>query len=387
MVITAVLFLLGVLSIGWAMVGYPLLLRVLGKMMRKRINSKDFSHEPSVTLMIVAHNEAASIGGKLENAIALEYPPEKLTILITSDNSTDETNPIVRRFAGMHPDRKIRLYEAKERKGKTNAQNEAFAVVDTDILVMTDANAALETNAIRELVASFVSDDIAYVTGRLAYLNERKSGSTVAEAGYWSWEVRSREIEGRIQTITAGNGALYACRVKDYVFVDPMLSHDSAMPLAYALAGKRAICNHDAVAWEKAGETDADEFRRKVRMNRGILKAILPDIRVLNIFRYRWFTLFYLSHRTMRYLLWFWHIVLLVCSAVLAFWHWAFLVIFGAQVLCYLLALFEWRLNTGNRRLHRIFYYAMTLWAQCCGVWNILTGKAKPFWEKAESTR
>jgi len=84
-----------------------------------------------------------------------------------------------------------------------------------------------------------------------------------AEAGYWDSDLATREIEGRIQTITAGNGALYACRNSEYHDFDPIQCHDAAMPLYYALKGKRAICNHDAVAYEKAGEVIEDEFKEK----------------------------------------------------------------------------------------------------------------------------
>lgn len=160
---------------------------------------------------------------------------------------------------------------------------------------MTDANSILDKNSIIELMAAFTSEDIAYVTGRLSYINEDSSFVSNAESGYWDNDLRIREIESRIQTITAGNGALYACRTNDYFHFNPIQSHDTAMPLFYALQGKRAIANHDAIAYEKAGEVVDDEFGRKVRMNRLILKHILPDVRILNVFKYKWFSFFILD--------------------------------------------------------------------------------------------
>lgn len=236
-------------------------------------------------------------------------------------------------------------------------------------------------------MASFTSNDIAYVCGKLEIVNQDASAVSAAEANYWDRDLAIREIESRIQTITAGNGALYACRNIDYYNFDPIQCHDSAMPLYYALQGKRAIANHDAIAYEKAGEVIEDEFKRKVRMNRNILKRILPDVRILNIFKYRWFSYFYFGHRTCRYLLWISHLIVLITNMFLLQESWLYILTFIGQILFYLLALVRAIKKTSNKYLTMIYYYTVTIIAQWVGVFNILTGKAKPFWEKAESTR
>jgi len=382
-----ILFFLSGFIIFWAMIGYPFSIKILDKLYKDRENKKDYSHTPSVTVMVVAHNEEKVILEKLKNLLTLDYPRDKIEILVASDNSTDKTNDIVRDFIKEHPEYKIRLYEVKERKGKTNAQNEAQKTVTTEYLVMTDANSLLDKNAIRELMASFTSSKIAYVTGKLTFVNTDSSDISEAESKYWNNDLYIREIESRIQTITAGNGALYACRNSDYYDFDPIEGHDIAMPLYYALQGKRAIFNSDAVAYEKAGEVVEDEFKRKVRMNRIILKYILPDIRILNFFKYRWFTYFYLGHRTCRYLLWLSHLIFLLSNTIIINEHWLYLLVFIIQGLFYILALFKVILKINNPIINLIYYYCVTLLAQWVGVYNILTGKTKPFWEKAESTR
>ena len=136
------------------------------------------------------------------------------------------------------------------------------------------------------------------------------------------------------------------------------------------------------------GEVNEDEFKRKVRMNRIILRFILPDVRILNPFAYHWFTYFYLGHRTCRYLLWIMHLISLVVSVPLAifgslFWKIALIL----QLLFYFVALVGWATKSGNKLIKIVFYYCMTVIAQWKGVINIITGKAKPVWEKAESTR
>jgi len=369
------------------MVGYPLSLKLIGKLYKNRKVEKDYSHQPSVTVMVVAHNEEKVMFKKLCNILQLDYPEEKIEFLIASDNSTDRTNEIVKEFINQHPKRKIRLYEVKARKGKTNAQNEAQKTVKTEYLVMTDANSIMDKDSVKELMAAFTSQDIAYVSGKLSIVNQESSYVSNAEASYWDSDLAAREIEGRVQTITAGNGALYACRTKEYYDFDPIQCHDSAMPPLYALQGKRAIANHDAVAYEKAGEVIEDEFGRKVRMNRIILKYILPDIKILNIFKYKWFSYFYFGHRTCRYLLWISHLIFLVSNSLLIHESWFYLIMFIGQLFFYLLALIKAVTKINNKYLTMIYYYTLTVIAQWFAVYNIITGKAKPFWEKAESTR
>ncbi|WP_159882483.1 glycosyltransferase [Paenibacillus puerhi] len=371
----------------WAMIGYPASLKLIERIYKGKTLEKDYSHCPEVTVLIVAHNEEKVILDKLHNVLELNYPQDKLQYLVTSDNSTDNTNDIIKKFIKEYPNRKIRLYQTKDRKGKTNAQNEAQKTVTTDYLVMTDANSIMHKDSIKELMAAFTSEDIAYVSGRLSIINQESSEISSAEASYWDSDLTIREIEGRIQTITAGNGALYACRTKDYWEFDPIQSHDTAMPQLYALQGKRAIANHDAIAFEKAGEVIEDEFSRKVRMNRLILKHILPDLRILNIFRYKWFSYFYFGHRTCRYLLWISHLILFVSNALLVNNSWFFLFTFIGQLMFYLLALVRAIFKIKNKYMTLIYYYSVTIIAQWVGVYNILTGKARPFWEKAESTR
>lgn len=382
-----ILFYVSAFIIVWAMIGYPLSLKLIGKLNKSRKLEKDYNLQPTVTVMVVAHNEEKVIFEKMKNILELEYPKGKISFLISSDNSTDKTNDIVREFIANHPEEPIRLFEVEVRKGKTNAQNEAQKSVDTEFLVMTDANSMLKKNAVRELMAAFTTDEIVYVTGRLSIINRDVSEISYAEASYWDGDLTIREIEGRVQTVTAGNGALYACRTKDYYDFDPIKCHDSAMPPFYALNGKRAIANHDAIAYEKASELIKDEFDRKVRMYRDILTYILPDIRILNIVKYKWFSYFYFGHRTCRYLLWIAHFIIFISNIFLIQYSWLYLITFIGQVLFYLLAIVYAIAKPENKYLRLIYYYTITIIAQWFGVYNILTGKAKPFWEKAESTR
>ena len=212
-----VLFYISGFIIVWAMVGYPLSLKLIGRLYKNKQLKKDYTYQPTVTIMVVAHNEEKVILDKMNNILEVDYPQDKIEFLVSSDNSTDRTNQIVRQFIDEHKDKNIRLFEVHARKGKTNAQNEAQKTVATEYLVMTDANSMMDKNAIKELMASFTSNDITYVCGRLTIINQGVSDVSSSEASYWDSDLACREIEGRIQTITAGNGAIYACRTSDYL--------------------------------------------------------------------------------------------------------------------------------------------------------------------------
>lgn len=388
MIAFLIFFLLSAFVVAYAMVGYPLLLKFLDKTLKPKPIERATDYEPTVTYMIVAHNEETVIEKKLKNAIQLDYPGEKIQILVASDNSTDKTNTIVESFINRHPDRKIDLYCSREHKGKTNAQNEAQKKSTGEILVLTDANTILHNDAIRQLVSYFSEDDIVYVCGKLEYSNADDNLTSNSESTYWDMDLSMRDIESRIRTITAGNGALYACRNKDYIDFEPISCHDSIMPFTYSKQGMRAVFNPDAVAVEKAGETNEDEYKRKVRMNRDLFDMLSWGVSVLNPFKYGWFSVFYFGHRTCRYLLWAAHILLLLSSlglaigGVAAFWA-----VFGLQVAFFIIAGIAIKAKIGTSLIRMIGYYGMTVFAQIHAVYNIMTGKAKPTWEKAETTR
>ena len=340
-----IIFWISVFIIFWANIGYYISVVVLDKILKPKELTKDYNYKPQVTLMIVAHNEEKVIEKKLENAINLDYPKELLEILVSSDNSDDNTNKIVEKFIEDNKKYKIKLYKVKIRKGKG------------EILIMTDANSILKRNAIKEIVASFTNSNIAYVAGDLRYCNSDDNETSKSESTYWNLDLKIRHIESKFQTITAGNGALYACRTKEYVDFNPIQCHDSSMPLYYALNGRRAIVNSDAIAYEKAGENNNDEFKRKVRMNRIILSAILPNIKILNIFKYKWFTYFYLGHRTCRYLLWIMHVIAFFMSGMLMANETIYLLAFIIQVFIYALALAKMLFNIDNKVLNMVYYY------------------------------
>lgn len=371
----------------WAMIGYPLFLKIIDKLIKAPSIKKDYAYMPTVTILVVAHNEEKVIKEKLENLININYPSELFSIIVTSDFSTDKTNEIVEDFISEHKNLDIKLHKTIKHGGKTNAQNEALKLIDSELVIMTDANCFFDTNAVKEIVACFHDKNIKYVCGATVYVNSNENRTADSETTYWDMDSKCRDIEGRIQTITAGDGNLYACRTKEYKEIPLIECHDSSFPALFSLDKGRAVFDPKSIAYEKAGENDNDEYKRKVRMNRNLFHNILPSIRILNIFKYKWFTVFWLGHRTFRYLLWIAHLLLLISSMYLSSKNIFWFIIFIGQVLFYFLAIIGIFTKSSNKLIKLIAYYTMTVIAQWHGVYNIVTSKAKPTWAKAESTR
>lgn len=379
-----IIFWISIFALFYAMIGFPLTLFILDKILKKK-NKKDYSIHPKVSMIISAYNEEKVIEKKLNNIIESDY--DNLEIIIANDCSDDRTVEIAQKFIEGHRNFDIKINTAKDHFGKTNAQNEAVEIASGDILVFSDANSIFKKDAIKELVSYFTDEDIEYVCGSLIYTKDEDISSVVAENTYWNLELKMRKIESNIATIAAGNGAIYACRKKDYRIYNLVSSHDYEMPLYAGLNKKRALYNPDAIAVEKAGATTSDEFKRKVRMQRRILTNIFTNLRRLNIFKYGWFSFFHFNHKTLRFLQAFFHILLFISNVVIFKEGIIYGLALIGQIVFYLLAILGYITKTKNKIFYFPMYYSMMMLAQIKGAYNEASGKSKPTWEKAESTR
>lgn len=378
------LFYLSGIALFYAMIGFPIVLLILEKFI-KRENDQDLSYKPFVSVIISAYNEEDVIEKKLENIISTSYPSYE--VIVANDASNDRTVEICEKFIREHPDYDIRVNTVKNHIGKTNAQNEAVEVAKGEILVFSDANSMFKTDAIDELVSYFTADDIEYVCGSLIYQEDVDVSSAVAENTYWNFELRMRKIESNIKTIVNGNGAIYAVRKADYRHIDLVNSHDYELPLYAGLNHKRALYNPKAIAVEKAGQTTADEFKRKVRMQRRILTNIFTNVRRLNIFEYGWFSFFHFGHKTLRYQQAFFHIVLFITNMALLNEGMFYKIFFLGQVAFYTLAVIGQLTKSKSKIFYFPRYYSAMMLAQILGGFNEIRGKSKATWEKAETTR
>jgi cellulose synthase/poly-beta-1,6-N-acetylglucosamine synthase-like glycosyltransferase len=367
-VFAKILFWSSLAALVWTQVAYAFAAALFARLRGRPVRKRD--DEPTVTLIVAAHDEESVIQRRLQNLLALDYPTDKLTIIVASDASTDGTDELVEAAAARDP--RVRLLRCP-RGGKVAAQNRAVASSDGEILAFTDANAQWKPDALRLLVRNFADPDVAYVCGGHFY---EAADGTNREGTYWRFESWLRRNESALGSITGGIGPIYAVRRSDYVEVDPRFGHDLALPYLMVQRGRRAVFEPDAVAWEKPSRNLGDEYRRKVRMFehcwlivlRGRMLRGLGPTDLLEI----------LSHRHLRYASGLLHLVLLGSSIALVGEGLLYDIALGLQLLVLLAA----ALGVGIAR-----YYVLVTWATVVSLVRYLRFGVPAVWAKAEGTR
>ncbi|MDQ3875435.1 MAG: glycosyltransferase family 2 protein, partial [Actinomycetota bacterium] len=334
-------------ALAWTHAGYPLAAAATARLRPRPVRKDDV--EPSVTLVVAAHDEEEVIERRLENLLELEYPPERLEIVVASDASTDRTDEIVEAVAAREP--RLRLLRCP-RGGKVAAQNLAVRDARGEILAFSDANATWAPDGLRQLVRSFADPEVAYVMGRVRLL---PAEGTNREGLYWRYETWLRVQESLMSSVTGGYGAIYAVRRSDYVDVDPRFGHDLALPYLMVQRGRRAVYEPEAVAFEKPSRDLEDEYRRKVRMFEhawlmlfeGRMLRDVPPLYAVEV----------VSHRHLRYGSGVLHLALLAASVVLAPRGGVYRVGLGAQLVP-LAAAAGWRRGVRVPGAGVAYYYA-----------------------------
>jgi cellulose synthase/poly-beta-1,6-N-acetylglucosamine synthase-like glycosyltransferase len=357
-VIAAVVLFWGSLAaLAWTHGLYPLMVAVAARLRTRRV-ARDDAYLPSVVVIVTAYNEEAAIERRLENLRALDYPPELLELVVTSDASTDRTEELAE-AAGA---RVIR----NPRGGKVAAQDAAVRSTEAEVVAFSDANATWAPDALRKLVRNLADPCVAYVCGRLKL--ETPDGSN-REGVYWRYELVTREGESRLGSVTAGNGAIYALRRSDYVEVDPRFGHDLALPYLMVQRDRRAVYEPEALAFERPTPTNETEYRRKVRMFEHSWLIVLKG-RMLRGQPPGYFVEL-LSHRHLRYASGLLHLVLLGSSLALLGHGVVYAIVLGLQLGLLLAAL----VGVGIAR-----YYVLITWATVVALWNYLRRGVPATW-------
>jgi glycosyltransferase involved in cell wall biosynthesis len=363
-------------ALAWTQVGYPVAAAALARLRGRPVRKDDF--EPSVTVVVAAHNEEAVVRSRVENLLAQDYPPDRFEIVVASDASTDATNAIVRELADSNPH--VRLIEC-DRAGKVAAQNRAVRETTAEIVGFSDANAHWAPDALRLLVRNFADPDVAYVCGGHLY---EAAGGTNRESTYWRYESWLRRSESALGSITGGIGPIYAVRRTDYVENEPRFGHDLGFPYLMAQRGRRAVYEPAALATEKPSRNIEDEYQRKVRMLAQSWLHVLSG-RMLRGGGPLYLTQI-VSHRILRYASGILHVVLLASSIALVGDGAIYAGALAAQLVWLLLALAgRFRLRVPGASL--AYYYFLVTLATLTGLVRYLRFGVPVVWEKIEGTR
>jgi cellulose synthase/poly-beta-1,6-N-acetylglucosamine synthase-like glycosyltransferase len=320
---------------------------------------------PSVAVVVAAHDEESVIDRRIENLLELDYPPDRLEIVVTSDASADRTEELAAQAGA----RVIR----NPRGGKVAAQDRAVRETTGEIVAFSDANATWAPDALRQLVRVFADPDVAYVTGRVHY--EDAAGGN-QEGVYWRFETWLRAQESELGSLSGGYGPIYAVRRSEYVEVDPRYGHDLALPYLMVQRGRRAVYEPAALSSEKPTPSNESEYRRKVRMFEHcwliVLKGRMLRGQPLG------YAIELVSHRHLRYASGILHLVLLGASFALVRESRMYAVATGLQLGVVAAA-------AAGVALPR--YYVLITWATNVALWNYLRRGVPATWQIAEGTR
>jgi cellulose synthase/poly-beta-1,6-N-acetylglucosamine synthase-like glycosyltransferase len=338
-------------------------------------------HTPTVSLIIAAYNEAESIGARLENILLLDYPPEKLEVIVASDGSQDETNNIIRAYS----DQGIKLLPLP-RQGKAAALNAAVSVAGGDILVFTDANSLFAPQTLRRLMEPFVDPHVGGVAGNQRYLMHAAASPTgEGEKSYWNLDRLLKQFQSRAGNTISATGAIYAIRHSLFLPVPEGVTDDFVTSTRVIAQGRRLVFVPEATAFEPVAGAREHEFSRKVRVITRGLRAVLFMRQLLNPFSYGFYSLQIFSHKLLRRLMVFPLLLLLVTSPLLWSQGLFYQLVTVGQAAFYGLAAAGFLLEGSRAGRVKLFslpvYFCMVNAACALAVWNLIRGQRIVLWE------
>jgi cellulose synthase/poly-beta-1,6-N-acetylglucosamine synthase-like glycosyltransferase len=370
------LFWLCVALIVYTYVGYPLLLRLLASLIRRRPARP--SETLRITLLICAHNEAASIEAKLRETLALHYPADRLQILVASDGSTDNTDAIVRSFAG----RGVKLIRIPQQAGKTHAQNVAIQHAQGDIVVFSDATTRYHPDALRFLAGNYSNPRVGATSGCYVYLDPTHISPNGAGAKvYANYDNKIRSLQSQVWSITGCCGCIYSLRRSLYTPLGEDTISDLVQPLHVLRQGFRVTFEPRALAWESVTSSPRREFAMRVRVVARALSGLLSVPELLLPWYAPWIALQIWSHKLLRWAIPLFLLGLLISAAFLLrspFYRAAF----ALQALLYATALLTYLFPLHRRwwALGLPLYFCTVNAAALGGLIQLLRGHRYTFW-------
>lgn len=295
MTIVKAIFWGSLLLAGYVYFVYPVIAALLAGALKRRVNKGRIT--PRVSIVIAAFNEEAHIGATIENKLGLDYPKDRLEVIVASDGSTDATDGIVRGYA----ERGVRLMRQERRQGKTAALNMAVPMATGEIIVFSDSNSIYAPGALRELVSNFADPTVGYVTGKMVYVN--KDGSVIGDgcSAYMKYENWLRALETSLGSVVGVDGGIDAVRKSLYSLMRPDQIPDFVLPLKVVEKGYRAVYEPEALLNENSLGGSSDEYRMRVRVSLRSLHALWDMRHLLNPAKYGLFSWQLLSHKVLRY--------------------------------------------------------------------------------------
>ena len=357
--------------------GYPLLLAVLRRVARNPVAKRPI--EPSVSLLVAAYNEADVIEAKIRNALALDYPAERLEIAIACDGPTDDTTAIAQRVGAESGKGRVHVFAYPVNRGKLYALNDTLPQLKGDIVAFSDASSMLAPDALRTLVMNFADEHVGAASGVYRVLRGEDAALGKQEDFYWKYETYLKLAEADVGSILGCHGSLYAIRRALYPFPTPgTINDDYVIPMRILSRGYRVAYEPGAVAFEEAHEMGG--FSRRVRIMTGNfeqlreMKALMRPLRPGPLF-------FFLSHKAGRLVVPIAMLAMLGANLFLVdrpFYR----AVFALQLAFYALVLLGALVRLRPKILRLPYYFCMINAAAFLGMYHALRGGRTLAWKR-----
>ena len=363
-------------------IGYGLLLFVVNRLKGTHQNVSNPFYQPQVTLIIPAYNEAPVLAKKLQNAFDINYPPHAFKVVVVADGSDDYTAVVLQAFP------QVQVLHNPQRLGKAAALNHAVSVVQTPIVIFTDADSLLNQEAVQKMVQHFRDEKVGGVAGEKK-IRAGHSGVGRAEGLYWQYEAIMKRLDAQFYTVL-GAGELLAMRTQLYPVLDPnLILDDLFLSMHIGLQGYTVAYEPQAYAVEAPTISLAEEQKRKVRIAAGAFQAI-EKLRLKNILRYPKMAFQYVSRRWLRWVVCPLFIIAVLALNILLVVHnagWVYDVLLTVQVLFYGAAVVGWQFikwERGGAWATVPFYFLFMNFCMLKGMVHYFAGKQSAIWPKAK---
>jgi cellulose synthase/poly-beta-1,6-N-acetylglucosamine synthase-like glycosyltransferase len=342
---------IALLLLGYTWVGYPVILWAAARLARRPLLRAEYQHS-SISIIVACYNEESRIAAKLNDCLALQYPADKLEILVGSDGSTDATERIVEEYAAR--DSRIRLFRSPGRGGKSGVQNLAAAHACGDILLFTDAETETRPNLLEQIAEDFADPNVGLVAPVVRF-GRFDDPVSKGQGAYWRFEIFLRQLESDLGILATASGAALAVRREAFRPIPLEYGDDCIIPLDVCLQGFRILQDPRCVVSDEMPHSIGGELRTRVRMTARNWDGILCRAGVLNPIRFPGIAWGLISHKFLRWMTPLFLLAIFLANGSLVY-NRRMVPLFVLQCCFYLAAFIGWR-HSSRDRCERIFGY------------------------------
>lgn len=382
--VAKIVFWLSAAALAYTYAGYPVLVAAVARLRPRRV-ARDEKFMPAVSVVITAYNEERDLAAKLDNTLALDYPKDKLEIIVASDCSNDRTDEIARSFDA----RGVVLHRQPERLGKTAAQNSAVEIARGEIILFSDATTLYQPDVLRAMLPNFADSTVGCVAGRLVYVDPASSSVGQGARSYWGYETFLKRSESRAGSLIGVSGCLYAVRRAAYVPLYNEACSDFIIATKMVEQNLRAVYEPAAVCTEETNRRTDKEMTMRVRVITQTFTDLWRHRAMMNPLRGGFYAVQLVSHKLMRYLVPVFLVVVFAASLALAPRSWFYALAALAQTVFYAAALAGLLLERAGARSSLLAlpqYFVLANAAALVACYKFARGERYARWEPIRET-